>query len=120
LNATTGLLSKYESISELTTGIITTVAGSIPVEDGGLATSFRLISPNMITLDSSGNLYIADTGNYRIRKVDSSGIITTIAGNGPSGLGGYSGDGGLATNAQFGLIYGITLDSFGNLYIGDY
>ena len=66
-------------------------------------------------MDSAGNLYIADTGNNRIRKV-SNGVITTVAGNGTSG---FSGDNGPATSAQLDSPYGVAVDSAGNLYIAD-
>ncbi len=100
------------------TGIITSVAGGGGYSgDGVAATSSLLSSPNDVKVDSSGNLYIADTGNNRIRKVTAStGIITTIAGNGTAG---YSGDGGAATSAQLNSPYGVALDSAGNLYIAD-
>ena len=87
-----------------TNGIITTVAG-IPDVIGGYgpegfpgypATASRLSNPSGVAVDSSNNLYIADTYNYRIRKVNGSGIISTVAGNGTSG---YSGDGGAPTSA---------------------
>src|SRR5262249_1015295 len=68
-----------------------------------------------VTVDSAGNVYIADTNNFRVRKV-SSGIITTVAGNGVKG---YSGDGGQATNAQLGSPTALKIDSGGNLYIAD-
>ncbi len=84
--------------------------------DGGLATSAKLNWPSSIASDSSGNIYIADTVNHMIRKVQkSSGIISTIAGNGA----GYSGDGGLATSAQFNNLYSIAVDSSDNIYIAD-
>ncbi len=102
------------------TGIITTVAGTGTAGysgDGGQATSAMLNAPANITLDSSGNLYIADTSNNRIRKVTvSTGIIFTVAGNGTAG---YSGDGGAATSAELSGPYGMAVDSFGNLYIAD-
>ena len=66
-------------------------------------------------MDSAGNLYIADTGNDRIRKV-SNGVITTVAGNGTSG---FSGDNGPATSAQLNHPHGVAVDSAGNLYIAD-
>ncbi len=69
-----------------------------------------------MALDASGNLYIADSGNARVRKVSSTGIITTVAGNGVSGV---SGDGGLATNAQLVSPQWPAVDATGNLYIGD-
>lgn len=101
-------------------GIITTYAGSgVPgfAGDGGPATSARLNLPISITVDRAGNLYIADQGNNRIRKVDANGIISTLAGTGEQG---YSGDGGPATAAQmdFGeLGGGLALDDAGNLYV---
>ena len=72
--------------------------------------------PEGLALDSAGNLYIADTRNFRIRMVSPSGIITTIAGNGGAG---YSGDGGPAINAQLGFLTGLAIDSAGNLYAAD-
>jgi uncharacterized protein (TIGR03437 family) len=71
--------------------------------------------PAGVAVDSAGNLYIADEGNHRIRRV-SNGVITTVAGNGTQGL---SGDGGPATNAQLGSPTGVAVDSAGNLYIAD-
>jgi sugar lactone lactonase YvrE len=100
-------------------GIIATVAGtgnSGYSGDGGLATSARLYLPAGVALDSTGNLYIADNGNSRIRKVSASGIITTVAGTGTSG---YSGDSGPATSAQLYGPFGLTVDSSGSLYIAD-
>jgi len=103
-----------------TNGIITTVAGNGTYGysgDGGPATQAQLYEPGGVTVDTSGNLYIADTYNYRIRKVDTSGIINTVAGNGGWE---HSGDGGPATEAQFGHSYGVAVDDSGNLYIADY
>jgi sugar lactone lactonase YvrE len=68
-------------------------------------------------LDASGNLFIADEGNQRIRKVGTNGIITTVAGNGTRG---YSGDGGAATSAEFDFPCGVALDASGNLFIADF
>jgi trimeric autotransporter adhesin len=88
--------------------------------DGGPATLAQLYLPYGIVADAAGNLYISDTYNNRIRKVSSSGFITTIAGTGPSGSnGGYSGDGGPATSAQLNLPHGLVLDAAGNLFIAD-
>jgi RHS repeat-associated protein len=105
-------------------GIITTIAGtgfSGFSGDGGPATQARLYSPLGIAADASGTLYIADTVNHRIRKIDNSGIITTVAGSGSSGYygGGYSGDGGPATQALLYYPKGVAVDTLGNLYIAD-
>jgi sugar lactone lactonase YvrE len=102
-----------------TSGIITTVAGNGTVGysgDGGAATAAQLFYPAGITIDISGNLYIADWRNNRIRKVNTSGIISTVAGTGTAG---YSGDGGAATAAQVNNPIGVTIDSTGNIYIAD-
>ncbi len=101
-------------------GIITTVAGvgtSTYSGDGGLATSAGLKGPTSVALDSLGNLYICDYKNYRIRKVNTSGIISTVAGNGSSCCMTSSGDGGLATAANLGNPIGIAVDRSGNLFI---
>jgi RHS repeat-associated protein len=101
------------------TGIISTVAGNGTQGfsgDGGAATSARLYSPHDIAVDSSGNLYIADSYNNRIRKVSSSGIISTIAGNGTAG---FSGDNGPAINAELYYPASVVVDKAGNVYIGD-
>ncbi|MBW7474827.1 cadherin-like beta sandwich domain-containing protein [Paenibacillus oenotherae] len=101
-------------------GIITTVAGSDDSGfsgDGGSAITARLYYPDAVAADSHGNLYIADTYNNRIRKVDTSGIMSTVAGS--SGVDGYSGDGGPAVSAQLNEPEGVTVDGSGNLYIAD-
>jgi len=104
-------------------GIISTVAGNGTngySGDGGPAASAQLgLGPQEAGLatDSAGNLYIADTANNRIRKVDTSGNISTVAGNGKLGLG-SAGDGGQATNATLCVPSGVAVDHQGNLYIG--
>jgi len=103
----------------IVTGIITTVAGTGIVGFNGdniQATTARLNTPQAVAVDSSGNLYIADVGNNRIRKVDVAGIITTVAG---TGFRGFSADGGLATAVTLDIPQGISVDSSGNLYIVD-
>jgi uncharacterized protein (TIGR03437 family) len=100
-------------------GTISTVAGNgvqAFAGDGGQATAASLAFPLGIALDSSGNMYIADANNNRIRKVNSSGIITTVAGGANEGFGG---DGGAAVNASLNIPSDVALDSAGNLYIGD-
>ena len=84
--------------------------------DGGPATQAKLRVPAGLTFDAQGNLYIADRDNHRVRKVDTQGNITTVAGNGTAG---FSGDGGPATKASLNLPSGLAVDSKGNLYISD-
>ena len=98
-----------------TNGVITTVAGSIP-NDGALATNATLNQAYGVAVDSAGNVYVADTYNNRIRKIDANGIITTVAGNGVLG---FAGDGGLATNANLRYPHGVALDAAGDLFIAD-
>jgi sugar lactone lactonase YvrE len=100
-------------------GTLTTVAGTGIASfsgDGGAATNARINSPDGVALDATGNLLIADTSNNRIRKVDTNGIITTIAGKSSAG---FSGDGGTATNATLNGPFGVTMDGDGNLFIAD-
>jgi streptogramin lyase len=100
-------------------GIFSVVAGNGTPGysgDGGPATSAQLNTPAALAVDSAGNLYIADTFNYRIRRVSPSGTITTIAGNGGDGI---SGDGGPATSAELGLISGLAVDDAGNVFLAD-
>ena len=103
-----------------TNGIITTVAGTNTAGfsgDGGPATNARLYAPVAVAVDASGNLFIADSFNNRIRRVGTNGMITTVAGNGTNG---FSGDGGAATNAQMNWPSGVAVDASGNLFIADY
>jgi sugar lactone lactonase YvrE len=100
-------------------GITTTVAGNRVYGysgDNGPATEARLATPTGVAVDSTGNLYIADKYNYRIRKVTADGIIRTIAGNGTLGS---RGDGGPATAGGLATPVSVALDSAGNLYIGE-
>src|ERR1700752_2823905 len=102
-----------------TAGIISTIAGDTTQGysgDGGPATAAQLSDASGIALDGAGNLYIADNANNRIRKVNTSGIITTIAGNGTLG---YSGDAGPATAAELSAPTFITTDNAGNVYFTD-
>lgn len=102
-----------------TSGIISTFAGTgVPgfSGDGASATLAQLNYPTSIAVDSSGNVYIADKDNVRIRKVNTLGVISTIAGTGVSG---YSGDGATATLAELNGLYGIAVDGMGNVYFAD-
>jgi trimeric autotransporter adhesin len=111
---------------EAATGIISLYAGNGTAAysgDGGPAASASIYGPAACALDSAGNLYLADVGNNVIRKITAStGIITTVAGNGVgagTATGGFSGDGGLATQAELKKPNGIAVDSDGNLFISD-
>ena len=84
--------------------------------DGGPATAAHLGAPEGVAVDVSGNLFIADSYNQRIRKVTPAGIISTVAGDGTPG---FSGDGGPATAAQLGTPKGVAVDASGNLFIAD-
>ena len=100
-------------------GNISTIAGTGAAGfsgDGGPATAAPVDGPTGVVFDSAGNLYISDTNNHRIRKVDPSGNISTIAGTGSAGFGG---DGGQATAAQINFPRHVALDGAGNLYIAD-
>src|SRR5262249_10211565 len=100
-------------------GVISTYAGNGTLGsqgDGGLATAAALNEPQGLAIDAAGNLFIADTGNHRIRRVAPDGTITTYAGNGQQDFGG---DGGPATAASFNAPFGVTIDAMGNLYIAD-
>jgi sugar lactone lactonase YvrE/pimeloyl-ACP methyl ester carboxylesterase len=103
------------------TGIISTFAGNGIngfSGDGGPATDAALSFPNGIKFDPAGNLFFADSLNNRIRRIDGiTGVITTVAGTGVSG---FSGDGGPATNATFGFPSDVRIDTAGNIYIADF
>ncbi len=114
------------------TNTITTIAGNGSTDYYGTgnyngdnipATTAALDFPSGLAMDGAGNLYIADTGNQRIRMVSAStGDVTTVAGNGyisGNSVGGYSGDGGAATSAELNAPFSIAVDGAGNLYIND-
>ncbi len=134
VNATTGMPSAvlpdgkgnfyYTAINCIfkvnSSGVLTRFAGTGTggySGDGGPALLAKLSSPNGLAFDSTGNLYVADAGNYRIRMISPAGTISTILGN---GLAGGSGDGGPAAQATVYLIRGLTIDSSGNIYFSDY
>jgi sugar lactone lactonase YvrE len=95
-------------------GVITSVAGR--TGDGGPAAFAQFYFPNTVAVDGGGNVFVADTDIHRIRKIDTSGVVTTVAGN---GSGGFSGDGGPATSAQLYFPAAIAVDAAGNLFIAD-
>lgn len=111
-----------------TNGIITTIAGTGTAGfsgDGGAATAARLNAPHGVGVDAQGNVYIADSTNYRIRKVTPAGVISTVAGNGevitinPNGTISGNGDNGPAVNANI-VPWDVKVDAAGNLYISDW
>jgi sugar lactone lactonase YvrE len=102
-------------------GVITTVAGLGPDQsafngDNRPASEAALAAPADVALDAAGNLYVADNGHHRIRRIDNNGIITTVVGTGEAG---FSGDGGPATAARLRNPSAIAFDAAGNLYIGE-
>jgi len=112
-------LNAWPALSQGVAGNIATIAGNGSGTfsgDGGSAAIASLSYPRALAIDSSGNLYISDVGNQRIRQVSRTGIVSTVAGN---GIAGYSGDGGLAVNASLSAETGLALDPSGNLYIAD-
>lgn len=100
-------------------GIITTLAGTGKAGDGGdggAGASAQLSSPNSVAVDGSGNVYIADTGNHRVREVTPAGVVLTLAGTGTAG---YSGDGGPAASAKLSAPVYVAVDGQGDVYISD-
>jgi trimeric autotransporter adhesin len=113
-----GLNNAVRKVS--TAGVISTIAGTGTLGfsgDGGQGTSAQLNRPQAVAADAAGNVYIADTGNNRVRVVSPSGVISTISGTGASG---FAGDGGPASSAQLNAPQGLTLDSAGNLYVATF
>ncbi|HEV3511650.1 MAG TPA: hypothetical protein VGS05_08080 [Candidatus Sulfotelmatobacter sp.] len=102
-------------VRKLSAGVVTTVAGGF-IGDGKAATAAAMDLPQGVAFDKSGNLYVAEYGGHRVRKVDTTGKITTVVG---TGISGYSGDGGLATTAQLWFPQAVIVDSSGNLFIAD-
>jgi sugar lactone lactonase YvrE len=84
--------------------------------DGGSADQALLSAPQGLAVDGDGNVYIADTGNERVRKVDTKGTISTLAGDGQTG---FAGDGGASSSARLSSPAAVTVDGAGNVYIAD-
>jgi sugar lactone lactonase YvrE len=99
-----------------TTYVIETVAGSNLAGDGGQAASASFASMEGVGVDSAGNVYVADAGDNRVRKIAPSGVVSTLAGD---GFAGARGDGGPAVSAQLHAPYGVAVDLAGNVYIAD-
>ena len=109
-----------------TTGTITTIVGNGQYAfgaDGGPAASAKFNIPSGLAFDAAGNLFVADTRNNRIRKITPAGVISTVAGNGSSGVNSASqafpGEGGPATSAALNYPLGVAVDAAGNLFIAD-
>ncbi len=111
----TSSVSKKDAI----TGTVSVYAGGSfgYSGDGGAATAAQMRNPNYLAIDNVGNLYISDWGNFCIRKVNSSGVISTYAGVAPGSSSSYSGDGGPATAAVIGSLGCIAIDPVGNVYL---
>jgi len=105
----------------LATGMLSTIAGQLGQQgyagDGGPAFSAVLNTPESVTFNGKGDLFLSDTGNHVVRKIDgSTGVISTVAGTGKAG---FSGDGGVGTAAALNTPWGIATDAIGNLYVAD-
>ena len=110
-NTTKAVVNTFAGVSDINGNVVHGYTG-----DGGAATSAALSQPAGVAVDSSGNVYIADYGNYTVRKVDTKGNITTFAGTGAAG---FSGDGGPANKAALAQPYALAVDAAGDVYVSD-
>jgi uncharacterized protein (TIGR03437 family) len=119
-----GYIADYGNsrIRKITSGIITTVAGSLQVSfdgDNGPASLSQLSTPSGLAADAAGNVYIADTANYRVRMVSSTGVITTVVGRGLPPFGVNFNESGPGGSISLGAQTGVAVDSVGNVYVSD-
>ena len=113
------LRASTTSLQQTTPDAISTIAGTACGDsgDGGAAAKAELSFPAGVAIDTKGNVYVADTGNNRIREIDAkSHVITTVAGNGAAG---FSGDNGIATGAELDGPTGIAVDGHSDLFVAD-
>jgi sugar lactone lactonase YvrE len=94
-------------------GLVTTVAGSTSGFADGTGTAARFSGPQGLAVDSTGNIYVADTNNFKIRKITPDGVVSTLAGST------YGFADGIGINASFKHIFGVSVDSTGNVYVAD-
>ena len=114
----------FAGVAEAQIGSVSVVAGTGIAGfsgDGGPAAKAQFNFPVGLAVDANGNIYVADQDNYRVRRIDANGVVTTIAGNTiiANGPGSISGNGGLATKAEIGVPVAVALDAADNLYISD-
>jgi sugar lactone lactonase YvrE len=101
-------------------GVVTTIAGGTQGYADGTGTAAEFFSPQGIAIDASGNLYVADVYNHRIRKITPAGVVTTLAGSGATGPGNGGYADGAAASARFSSPTGVTVDAAGNVYVADF
>jgi len=116
ITASTGIINYIAGAVTLAAGAITGTTSAGYSGDGAAANLAGVLAPFALAIDSSGEVFFAENGDSRIRKIDTKGIITTIAGNGTAG---YTGDGSAGANGEINFPTGVAVDSSGNVYIAD-